>query len=70
MTKPNCYNREPFKKTLIVKDGMSYIMSGDTGVAAYKVKEIPFVNSPGCHSQSENCGGCRWVTSEQTVPAG
>lgn len=58
---PKCYNREPWLTTLVVKDGMSTIMSGDKGVAAYKVKEIPFVGSNECHVSGPSCGDCVWL---------
>lgn len=58
---PNCYNREPFKDSYIVKDGMSTIISGGKGVAAYKVKEIPFTGSRECHVGGPQCGDCVWL---------
>ena len=69
---PRCHNRPPWLPYLLVKDGLSIRYNADgTGVAAFKVKPIPFVNSMECHTpQTDECCGCRWVTSEMTEPAG
>ena len=69
MTEPvrryGCFNRAPFKKTLVVPDG--HFMDGVTRVQ--KMQTIPFTMSMQCEyardpmgygQKDERCVGCKW----------
>ena len=60
-----CFNRQPFKKSLVVPDG--HLMDGVTRVQ--KMKTIPFTMSMQCEyardpmgygQRDERCAGCKW----------
>lgn len=71
MTKPNCYNRQPFKDTVEVQVG--WVNSNEWMYKAQlrRVETIHDPMSKGCqqhgpmgeatlHPDKWDCGGCRW----------
>lgn len=63
---PGCYNREPYRDSYPVRDGLLYTMNADgSGVASYRIKTIPFVGTKECHSNETRCGGCKWLNDSQ-----
>jgi hypothetical protein len=59
---PGCYNREPFRESLVVKSGLSTVLNADgTGVQAFRVITIPFRGSRECHTADDpRCADCKW----------
>lgn len=62
---PGCYNREPFRDTMIVMNGkhdeMDRSFMSDYGDRHFKVKRIPATGSKECHANEPRCVGCKWL---------
>ena len=59
-----CYNRQPFRDTLVVQDGYVHTVHPATGLSVRLPRTVttPFVNSRECHSgEGERCEGCSWL---------
>ncbi len=67
-TKPHCYNRAPYTKTLDVQDGYTEKMGRRGKMRIPLVVTIPWAFTDECKASSSgeaarlkmNCAGCKW----------
>lgn len=71
--KPRCFNREPYRDTVEVRDGWEDVCVGGYWIRAPRIIEIPDPMSKGCQQHGPkgeaklhgwDCEGCRWKPEE------
>lgn len=65
--KNGCFNRKPFKESLLIQDGWRDNQADETRSREPVIREIPFTMKKECiytHStigqKDQGCAGCKW----------